>query len=100
MHKQRLHVKMVRVWLKITMTQYQDKIVLKYRSAADALYITNIPTAFDKIYHNSDLQSAHLHAALTAAPNAFFASQAVRTNLFSSTALSLLDENNERKVSK
>ena len=90
---------MVRVWLKITMTQYQDKIVLKYRSAADALYITNIPTAFDKIYHNSDLQFAHLHAALTARLNAFFASKVVViANLFSSTALSLLEENHERKV--
>ena len=79
------------------MTQYQDKIVLKYRSAADALYITNIPTAFDKIYHKNDLQSAQLHAALTAARNAFFAAKA-KSNLFSLTALSLLDENHERKV--
>ena len=87
------------VRLKITITQYQDKIVLKYRSVQlMLLYITYFPTAFDKIYHNSDLQFPKLHAALTAAPNAFFASQAVRTNLFSSTALSLLDENNERKV--
>ena len=62
------------------------------------LYITNIPTAFDKIYHNSDLHFPELHAALNARPNAFFAAQVVKTNLFSSTALSLLDENHERKV--